>query len=506
MMRSLLRRLPRASARGLLVALLIAAALWMAWLAVYQVDDAYIVYRYARNLAHGNGFVFNPGERVEGVTCFLWTLALAPFSAVGLPLPRVAPLLTAIAGLGCLVLVARRHADSEGRDRLAARDLLAPALLAVAPMFAYWSVGALETVPYALLLSLAAREHAKENRETRGFASAVWLGLAGLVRPETPLIVAALASDRAPRHGLLATIRWIGIVTAFVGPFLLFRRSYFGAWLPNTYYAKTGVPPFVQFGRGWHYLQSCLATNVPAFGGSGRAFEAVGTLVFAGLILFAWRRPALRTEAIVVLAVAVAIVLEGGDWMPLSRFWVPALPCLAVIAAAAILHLAEMHRAGMVAMALLVATFVGSNLVQGVRDRNSGRGLVVNALGYRHAHREIARYLNEHAAPGDTVALMDIGLIGWEADRLRVIDITGLTDRDIARAPGGFLDKQFPVGELLAREPRYMVLVEGFPADLRIFKDPAFQSGYTKLFTVDHRFNWTPPSSYKLWVFKRKEP
>ena len=52
------------SARRLLVAIAVAAAGWMAWLAVYQVDDAFIVYRYARNLARGDGFVFNSGERV----------------------------------------------------------------------------------------------------------------------------------------------------------------------------------------------------------------------------------------------------------------------------------------------------------------------------------------------------------------------------------------------------------------------------------------------------------
>ena len=32
------------------------------------VDDVFITYRYAQNLAAGNGFVFNPGERVFGVT------------------------------------------------------------------------------------------------------------------------------------------------------------------------------------------------------------------------------------------------------------------------------------------------------------------------------------------------------------------------------------------------------------------------------------------------------
>ena len=41
-------------------------------------DDAYISFRYARNLADGLGLVWNAGERVEGYTNFLWTLMLAP--------------------------------------------------------------------------------------------------------------------------------------------------------------------------------------------------------------------------------------------------------------------------------------------------------------------------------------------------------------------------------------------------------------------------------------------
>jgi arabinofuranosyltransferase len=120
-----------------------------------------IVYRYARNLAHGDGFVFNPGERVEGVTCFLWTLVFVPFAIVGIPLPRAGPVLSAIAGRATLALTARLHADAEGRDGLAGRDLLAPFLLAVTPAFAYWSVGALETVPFALLIT--ARRSSSES-------------------------------------------------------------------------------------------------------------------------------------------------------------------------------------------------------------------------------------------------------------------------------------------------------------------------------------------------------
>ncbi|MBI1784674.1 hypothetical protein HYR69_05970, partial [Candidatus Sumerlaeota bacterium] len=47
-------------------------------------DDPYITARYARNLAAGNGFVYNSGERVLGTTSPLLTLILA---AAMIPLP-----------------------------------------------------------------------------------------------------------------------------------------------------------------------------------------------------------------------------------------------------------------------------------------------------------------------------------------------------------------------------------------------------------------------------------
>ena len=40
-------------------------------------EDAMISMRYAYNLAHGNGLVFNPGERVQGYTNLGWTLLMA---------------------------------------------------------------------------------------------------------------------------------------------------------------------------------------------------------------------------------------------------------------------------------------------------------------------------------------------------------------------------------------------------------------------------------------------
>ena len=64
-------------------------------------DDAFISFRYARNLAEGNGLVFNVGERVEGYTNFLWTLLMAAAIRLGLDPTQVSVGLS----IGCFLLV-----------------------------------------------------------------------------------------------------------------------------------------------------------------------------------------------------------------------------------------------------------------------------------------------------------------------------------------------------------------------------------------------------------------
>ena len=47
------------------------------WYWEYSQDDVYITYRYSRNIALGNGFVFNLCERVQGTTTPLFALLMA---------------------------------------------------------------------------------------------------------------------------------------------------------------------------------------------------------------------------------------------------------------------------------------------------------------------------------------------------------------------------------------------------------------------------------------------
>src|SRR5262245_59619807 len=67
-------------------------------------DDAFISFRYARQLLDGHGLVFNVGERVEGYTNLLWVLEMALFGAVGVPMPAASVGLSVLATLGCALL------------------------------------------------------------------------------------------------------------------------------------------------------------------------------------------------------------------------------------------------------------------------------------------------------------------------------------------------------------------------------------------------------------------
>ena len=68
---------------------------WLTSVAWFLTDDAFISFRYVRNLLEGHGLVFNPGEYVEGYTNFLWILELAAlWGLFGLRPEQAAPWLS----------------------------------------------------------------------------------------------------------------------------------------------------------------------------------------------------------------------------------------------------------------------------------------------------------------------------------------------------------------------------------------------------------------------------
>ncbi len=489
--------------RAILLAIPLCALALHAWLfRHWVVDDAYITYRYSRFLAEGYGPYFNVGEHVEGYTNFLLMLLLAGADWLTRPewLPTIAKaigLLSAATGVVCACELARSLMPVESRTRRSLASLLAGLTLAASPAYALHACNGLETTLFgALLISgVMLGESADERHRWRGSGAA--FAAAILTRPEGILIFGASWSarlmrsfadaDGAPnRRGLFLDAAVVALVVVC---HLLFRHlAYDGEWLPNTFYAKLGG---FQSYPTWRYIYDGA---MKPFGGiPGVAIGIAGAALLGST----------RRRWLVIAAPAVAGILSpllvGVDWMPGQRFLVPYLPIAAALVASGFLSAVYAVRMPDAARATMAAALVALIAFSQQTDReNYRRQTDDTADGFRDGHAALALWLRERAAPGDAVAAMDIGRIGYELPQQRIFDITGLTDRTIAKSPGAVLDKHYPVSYLLDRDPRYIVLVflaPGDPAvapsdlDLRnlspienrLRSDPEFRKRYVKV-------------------------
>ena len=293
----------------------------------FLTDDSFISFRYARNLIHGYGLVFNPGgERVEGYTNLLWVLLLAGFGLIDLSPEGMASVLS-IAATAALFGIMVRFAWVRlpaGRKWIAA----IPALwLASTRGFAVWTTSGLETrlFDFLLVAGLLRLVHEVEDAPSDGRAPRVlapWIfGLAALTRPDGALVggcafLTAIAyrwrrGGRAPWRDALAWWPFAALVLAQLG----FRLAYYGDWLPNTYYAKVGSRH--AWGAGAKYLalfalEYGVLLWIPGLFAGAKARARAGA-PFA---------PLLFAAAVVPHVLYVAAI--GGDhfeFRPLDFYW-----------------------------------------------------------------------------------------------------------------------------------------------------------------------------------------
>ena len=151
------------------------------------IDDAFITFRYARNLLQGHGFVYNPGERVQGTTTPLYTLLMAGEKLLlpGVGFPMLAIVTNTLADAASVVVLAL----------LCKRTLEAPRLgigcgflWAVLPMSVTFALGGMETSVYILLLLLTLSCYASG----RAMWSVLFCALATLTRPDALLVAVPL--------------------------------------------------------------------------------------------------------------------------------------------------------------------------------------------------------------------------------------------------------------------------------------------------------------------------
>src|SRR5258708_17044988 len=144
---------PESTNRARTILLLMVVSLcFVAYTQRWLQDDAYITFRYSRNLAEGQGRVWNAGDPVEAYTNFLWMLLLAGASRAGLSIPTASYVLSLPCFAVSLVLVHRIACIVLRDDRW---SLVATGLVGTNYSFLMYATGGLETELNVTLTLLA---------------------------------------------------------------------------------------------------------------------------------------------------------------------------------------------------------------------------------------------------------------------------------------------------------------------------------------------------------------
>ncbi len=430
------------------------------------VDDAQITYRYAENIADGNGFVYNPGERVLGTTSPLYTILLSFFALFGLSVPLVSIALGLLAsGLTGLTLY-----FFSLRLKLGVFSIAPPLVYAVWPNAILSDVSGLEiplfTLGVILFFYLVSIDRYRP--------AALSAGLLALIRPEGLLLIALmfifkLASKRRKLRDLIVEVT---IILGILIPWAIFAWINFGSPVPNSIVAKVALYSGFDGGSFLERLYRLLALH-SIFGW----IALIGWLW--GLAYLLMRRFWGWLESLYMVITLVALAWSNTNLF----FWykAPLGPLFALFIGAGIagmlrlaLDLSGRSRIIWLAGALVILSALP---VLGARIERVRSFTAVQSEIYRGQHRRAGEYLNEHAKQGDIVVAEDIGYLGYTY-RGRIIDRDGLVSPEAiefnrAQAYGSFLSRQ------LVENPRHWLLVTGSsPTSLELVESGILQSSY----------------------------
>ncbi len=412
-------------------------------------DDAMVSMRYARNLAAGNGLVWNPGgETIEGYTNFLWVIWMAVLHLV-LPVAEskisLAVQLTSLAALVANLSVVRRLA-------LRVSENSEPAALGAVFLTAFyyplnnWSLQGMEVGVLALVTSYAVLRIVEAMGDDR-FDVFPYVLLAGgtFIRPDATVLVLATGSflvvaDRARwKHHLLAAGGTLAVAVALQTGF---RLLYFGDGYPNTYYLKVvGYPAFLRITRGAYvYLLFILRNHIIYF------------LLPLAALLFTRDRRVVFLAWVFAAQSAYSIYVGGDHWenfIVANRYLSIVMPLLFVLFALAVQSLSRWGLdtkrdaygslnpgAARFFLPALAGVLVVSFILTGTTLRGGQLSLLRRPMQV-HDNRlmvEQGLLLREVTDDQATIAVVWAGAMPYFAHRT-TIDLLGKADSVVAHAP-----------------------------------------------------------------------
>jgi hypothetical protein len=383
-------------------------------------EDAFITLRYARNLAEGQGMVFNAGERVLGTTTPLFALLLAPAGA----LAGDTGLMMAARALGILAtgatvwLFFRLCRSARLPDAV---PLGASVLLAVSYELVVASVAGMETM-LIIGLMFAGLVLVVEGRPR---AAGVALGLLVVGRVDGLLWVALVLAHvwwRERRPPIRAAIAFAGTLL----PWAAFATVYFGTPLPHTLAAKmTAYAPLPVLAHARVAWQMMLSFEP----GAQLLARGLDLLFVVGAVTALRWRMVLAVPAVACPLYVLALVAFAPHVMPWHH--VPAAACYLLVAAHGALVIVRWAFAspGAPGKALRIALPAGLALVA----LGASVSRTVGSIAFNRRSMEAQRAVTQAAGawiaastpPDARVMAEPIGFLGFHSRRY-IWDVVGM--------------------------------------------------------------------------------
>jgi len=423
-------------------------------------EDSFIAFRYARNLASGHGLTWNVGQLpVEGYTNYLWVLLLAFATVLHLNVPLFSQFVGIAAGVAVIIYTFRFAHDILHQRTI--HSLIPCVLLAVSGPFATWAGSGMETTLFALLVLIGCfyfARHQTSHQPSHLLVSSVAMFLATLTRPEGLMCFAILIALYfvLAEGGFRASLsRLLPALLIFIVPFsahVLWRVSYFGYLLPNTFYAKTGGT-WYQFLRGAMYtgyffvyfiLPYLFLVVLLVWERSNRLGEPSGRLPL---------RATLRKYFGIMICISLVVVYTlyivavGGDYMAMFRFFVPLLPLIYLLIGSATSSLFTVVYQSLTKRILAIGLLLFA-IATTIFQSTPAERIILHAPLFQHGQYQgvqterwhsarltlIGRFFHDYSnADNESLATDAIGAIGYYSDMI-IYDINGIVDVHIAHS------------------------------------------------------------------------
>lgn len=407
-------------------------------------DDAFITFRYAHNLAHGHGLVFNASDDVLGTTAPLWACVLALALWVGLPVAGTTLAIGAAANSVSAVLVYKLLKLHEVRPVFA--SLAVVALLSYMDFMSLARSG-MEAAPFVSVL-LAGIYFTSLGRLGPALVFAV---LAPFLRPEGALLtlfvlgwaVCRIVNNSSRRRGIFL----LGAALIALAVPLVVITIVYGSPLPQSVRSKASLStrdPMVS----WRELTQYFTVGQWGAGYMARTASqlnfVMSTMAAAGLYVV-MRAAVVERKFRDVLAFAAWPVVfaagyaTAGAFLYYPWYYAPLYPfvaMLALVAADRLTTLAasrrpdgggtlEVVRRATVVTVVVVAVFMSAQIY-------SFATVKVTAARHDVWVEDLAVVTDVIPADAHTdIAALEIGVIAWNHPSARMHDLMGLVTPEV---------------------------------------------------------------------------